>query len=445
MKILIIDDNPHHAELSAITLRKYGWSAETADPSTLPHSLEEFDLVITDYSMPVRDGFAIIEWLKKDFHPKPFIMVTGHGSELIAAKAMKTGAADYVVKDAGLEYLQKLPIAVEEAIKKFKMREANTLLIEQLKKANEKLHRLTIIDEVTGVHNYRFLQLQLEKEIQRARRYLKPLSLCVLDLDGFKQINDQYGHPFGNYVLRKTATLLRREIRNVDYVSRYGGDEFIIVFPDTPVESAKTLCNRIRARIETTRFSHETHQASLTVSMGLACFEPQVDASPASLIERGDANLYEAKRQGKNRVVYRTTQTENSQPIPVASTSSRRRAVKPPPLTERRQSSRIPIEDLPVYWKFGASKYYTSSIGNISRDGILFTSPRNLSISSIINLRIQIPNLKKPIVGISEVVRTRKRSGKKAVFEIGTRFLNISKKDHQRLLTFAARKENQNG
>lgn len=429
MNILIVDDNIHHAELAAIRLREMNWNTTITTQHQLPDDLGQFDLVVTDYSMPGKDGLTVIQEILRNEPDMPVIMMTGYGNEHLAIEAIKRGAYDYIVKDTQLDYLKKLPIAIDEARKKYQLIQTNRMLINELKHANDKLQKLSMTDEVTGTHNTRYLSHELEKEIQRARRYQKSLSIAVIDVDHFKVINDRYGHPFGNYVLRTLASLLESEIRNVDFVTRYGGDEFIVAFPDTPLEAATTLCERIRRKIQTAAFQKEHHATAITVSMGLAAFQPETDMNHQSLISRADQNLYEAKNKGRNIIVSHWTPP----PLPKeAPAPSRNR-------TDKRKSRRYPLHSLPLFWRLGASKYQPSIIQNISDSGVLFTSSKSLNISSIINLKIEIPNHKKPITGMSEVIHVQKKSGKAREYQIGIRFLNMHETDYRCLRAYLAR------
>lgn len=163
---------------------------------------------------------------------------------------------------------------------------------------------LAIRDGLTGLLNHRRAQEVLKAEVWRAERYHRSLSVLMLDVDSFKQFNDQFGHPQGDLLLRGLAAIVRSNTRHVDSVARYGGEEFIIILPETTKESAIRLAERIRVAVEGHRFQLEDGQAAcVTVSMGVATY-PEDGLNSASLVQSADSAMYQAKRDGKNRVVF---------------------------------------------------------------------------------------------------------------------------------------------
>jgi diguanylate cyclase (GGDEF)-like protein len=165
------------------------------------------------------------------------------------------------------------------------------------------LERLGQLDELTQLYNTRHLYSVLETEIKRAKRYVLSLSLLFIDLDGFKAVNDTKGHLCGSATLIETAHLIARSVRETDLVARYGGDEFVIVLPETSPEKAVTIAERIRQNIANTIFrGGADYQIHLTASFGVASY-PENAASPAGLIRAADKAMYLAKEQHKNSVV----------------------------------------------------------------------------------------------------------------------------------------------
>jgi diguanylate cyclase (GGDEF)-like protein len=153
------------------------------------------------------------------------------------------------------------------------------------------------IDELTGLHNRRFLNTQLSKELDRSRRNKTPFSLLLIDVDFFKRYNDTYGHLAGDCALRHVATQLRKAARNMDHVTRYGGEEFVVMLPQTSKDEAFQVAERHRLAVAGANFEH----GSLTVSIGVSTFPDDADHE-ADLIFRADFALYEAKRSGRNKV-----------------------------------------------------------------------------------------------------------------------------------------------
>ncbi|HEY3494024.1 MAG TPA: GGDEF domain-containing protein [Polyangiaceae bacterium] len=167
-------------------------------------------------------------------------------------------------------------------------------------KYHEEIYRMTIVDGLTQIHNKRYLFEALDKELIRARRYDRQLSLLIFDIDFFKNINDQYGHLAGDHVLRELARIVQERIRRDEVFARYGGEEFVIVLPETPLAGGVALAENLRGRVETHAFAFQGERIPVTISVGCAMLGEEKTA--AELIQRADDKLYEAKRGGRNRV-----------------------------------------------------------------------------------------------------------------------------------------------
>jgi diguanylate cyclase (GGDEF)-like protein len=167
----------------------------------------------------------------------------------------------------------------------------------------EEIRRLTFIDSLTPAYNHRYFQDALAKEVHRHARSGLEMALAMLDIDNFKKINDTFGHPVGDDILKGLVEVLMAHARESDVVARYGGEEFAIIFPDTPARSAREAANRLRELIESRTFTLPQLGRTLciTVSIGIATY-PRDGATPADLISRADAALYFAKKNGKNQV-----------------------------------------------------------------------------------------------------------------------------------------------
>lgn len=173
---------------------------------------------------------------------------------------------------------------------------------------NAKLHQqmknLAITDDLTGLHNFRYLRERLEEEVKRAQRYERSLALIMADIDYFKNYNDAFGHLEGNRVLKNLANIIKINVREVDIAGRYGGEEFIIILPEAGKEEAQEIAERIRLKVEKYKFinkNNHTDEKKLTLSLGVtSCFQEII--SPQGLIYKVDQALYQAKRKGRNRV-----------------------------------------------------------------------------------------------------------------------------------------------
>jgi len=167
---------------------------------------------------------------------------------------------------------------------------------------HEEIYRLTIHDGLTGIPNRRCLEEFLERELARAQRYQRPMSLAIFDIDHFKKINDKYGHLAGDYVLRRMAGKIKKLIRREELFARYGGEEFVVVMPETPAERAARFAEKMREVVETSVFEFDTERIPVTISVGVAALESDIEDS-RKFIAAADAVLYEAKRSGRNRVL----------------------------------------------------------------------------------------------------------------------------------------------
>jgi diguanylate cyclase (GGDEF)-like protein len=168
---------------------------------------------------------------------------------------------------------------------------------------HQKMEELTIIDELTGIHNYRYFVNKLENELKRARRYHQSLSLLMIDIDWFKKYNDTYGHIFGNLILKDLTMVIKGCIRDVDILVRYGGEEFVVILPQTSKEDASHIGERIRSKVEQTKFEDKEKKLKvrLTVSLGVATY-PENGIDPEELVKSVDQALYLAKGKGKNLI-----------------------------------------------------------------------------------------------------------------------------------------------
>ncbi|WP_019675648.1 sensor domain-containing diguanylate cyclase [Arsukibacterium perlucidum] len=171
----------------------------------------------------------------------------------------------------------------------------------QLQQSNLQLLQVNRLDGLTGVLNRNYWQQQLEVEVQRAGRYQHPLSLLFFDLDKFKRLNDDYGHQAGDIVLIEVAKLIGSLLRETDLFGRYGGEEFAIILPDTPLEGAIEVAKRICRRVAATPIAYKQQQLMTSVSVGVSQFSTAVTAD--ELIQHADLALYQAKRNGRNQVV----------------------------------------------------------------------------------------------------------------------------------------------
>jgi diguanylate cyclase (GGDEF)-like protein len=297
LKILICDDDPADRKLVRTYLQQITSREivllEAGHTEEIQNALDKgrIDLVLMDNQMPGKSGMA---WLAEITRRQlaPVVMLTGSGTEEIAAQAFQEGAVGYLPKSSLSQ--EKLGNTIDVALDKWTR-------LQQAMADKEKLERLANFDSLTGLYNRRAILGKLRDLINRANRYKEDFSLSMLDIDHFKRVNDRYGHLTGDGVLEKIAALIRRNIRDTDIVGRYGGEEFITILPQTTLSSAWVVAERIRGIIEKTEMKDSAGNVfTMTVSQGLAGWERGEDAYP--LISRADEALYKAKEKGRNRV-----------------------------------------------------------------------------------------------------------------------------------------------
>jgi len=297
LKILVCDDDPGDRKLVSASLRRIDGreivAVEAAEEDEIGAALEagRIDVVLMDVHMPGKSG---LEWLAEIVEKRraPVVILTGSGDEEMAVRALQQGAVGYIPK--GRLSTGKLAHAIEDAVTRWKqMRQSEAALAE--------LERLALFDPLTGLFNRRAILRKLEEEVNCFRRYGGQLSVLMLDIDHFKRVNDEHGHPAGDDVLAKVGALVRLNIRETDFAGRYGGEEFVIVLPRTDSDGALVLAERLRKAIGTAemRGPEGRRLRRVTVSLGVAGCRPGDDVR--SLVSRADTALYCAKENGRNR------------------------------------------------------------------------------------------------------------------------------------------------
>jgi diguanylate cyclase (GGDEF)-like protein len=168
---------------------------------------------------------------------------------------------------------------------------------------HEEIYRLTIIDALTDIHNKRYFMEFLDRELARSSRYDRPLSLVMIDIDRFRAINEELGHLGGDFTLRELSARIKGSIRKEELFARYGGEEFAVVLPETPRPGAANLGERLVSVINSQPFQYENRSYEVTISVGVTTTQGEKDITPSELIRRADEKLYQAKHEGRNRVV----------------------------------------------------------------------------------------------------------------------------------------------
>jgi diguanylate cyclase (GGDEF)-like protein len=209
---------------------------------------------------------------------------------------------DGVRKFANGNFAAQVPVMSQDEIGELSA--AFNIMAKNIRNDRQKLTALTITDEKTGLFNYRYFKQTMTEEMRRAERYTRHLSLVIMDIDFFKHYNDTNGHAMGDLLLKELADLLKEAVRETDMVARFGGEEFVLLLPETALPIALKLADNIRLRIQNHVFPMEEKQPNkdLTMSMGVASFPAKNVLTPDALIEKADQGLYRAKKSGRNRV-----------------------------------------------------------------------------------------------------------------------------------------------
>jgi diguanylate cyclase (GGDEF)-like protein len=299
IKMLLVDDDPDLARIFQISLRsekRASFAIETAN--TLESALKilqekPFQLILLDLGLPDSQGLGTFEKIAAANPEIACVILSGMDDEALALEAVKKGAQDYVVKGeiSGKMLTRILSYALERHHQKQKMEELN-----------ERFEKLSLLDPLTQLLNRRGLQQMLSRELEISGRGGTNLSVILLDLDNFKPINDTFGHAVGDIVLQEISKVLKKTVRATDYVSRVGGDEFIILLSNTRLAEGIHFSERIRLAIsQTTVVVAGGQTVKVTASFGVMSANKRT-TSVDSLLEQTHAALAKSKRSGKNQV-----------------------------------------------------------------------------------------------------------------------------------------------
>jgi diguanylate cyclase (GGDEF)-like protein len=251
------------------------------------------DLVVVDRVLPDMDGLELLPRLKSgelDFIP--VLVASSRGETADRVRGLQLGADDYIT----------IPCDAAELLARVKALLRNKQTHDRMRKLQVALEQMVVSDPLTGLNNRRYLMDRLTQEMQRSDRHGEPLAFAMVDLDGFKPINDQFGHILGDKVLRAVGNTIARCVRVSDVAARYGGDEFAIILPQTPAEGAGRVCERILRSIAELQLEDEQGTpCKVTASLGLAYYPADDVETPEDLVHSADGALYGAKRAGKNR------------------------------------------------------------------------------------------------------------------------------------------------
>ena len=290
--VLLVDDSQFVHRLLEARLRSESIVLSSAEDGKAGLEIAQRDepsLILLDLDMPVMDGFETLRELKEDPRTRdiPVIVLSGMNSSQDKVAAFDLGAIDFVTKPFELTELRA---RVRSSLR----------MSELLRMLAQKAH----IDGLSGLYNRQYFDEKLSSEFNRTLRHGQSLSIAMIDIDHFKSVNDTYGHPAGDAVISGVANLIMRETRSIDIACRYGGEEFVIIMPETDPNQAQLMCERIRQGCEHLAWSRHPAR-NITISVGVAGTgnTDTVTITPEGWVEMADKNLYHAKQSGRNRVV----------------------------------------------------------------------------------------------------------------------------------------------
>jgi two-component system cell cycle response regulator len=299
--ILVADDEPINRSLIKRRLEREGYRVFIAENGREAVEMARQslpDLVILDVMMPEMDGLEACRLIKEDVttHDLPVIFLSARDETEMKVNGLGLGANDYISKPFKAE---ELLARVSVAIRLKRERDQLRASAEEARANAEMAHEQAMTDALTGLLNRYGLQRSMQREQAEARRYHRPLSCLLIDLDHFKTINDTYGHTAGDIALQQIAVILTKAVRGSDMVFRYGGEEFLVLLPETNLEGAAALAEKIRLAADAQLFG-DGHVFPLTLSGGVASLADH--ESGHDMIARADMALYHAKSHGRNRI-----------------------------------------------------------------------------------------------------------------------------------------------
>lgn len=284
-RALLVDDDPAVLRFHARILAKAGMLVETVDRAEeVLAAIDRFapDLVIADLYMPGVGGveLAMIIRQQPEYDGIPIVFLSAETDHRRQQQALGIGADDFLQK----------PIAPAQL----------TSVVTARAERSRAVRRAMMTDGLTGLLGHKYIKAELDLELARSRRSSNPLSVVLIDIDHFKQVNDRYGHPMGDRVLRVLARLLKQRLRATDRVGRYGGEEFMMVLPETTAEAARLVVDDLRQRFS--RIGHRTELGELRVSFSGGIAQATPDTPVLEVVRAADQALYTAKVSGRDRI-----------------------------------------------------------------------------------------------------------------------------------------------
>lgn len=311
-KLLLVDDDRAVLDQLRALLTPSGYTFVTAKDGAGALAAvrdERPDLVLMDVEMPGLGGVQVVRILRANegFGYVPIILMTARGAAG-KVEGLELGADDFLVKPveplelaARVKSMLRLKALQDELLTRNAELDATN---HALQESQRELERLSRTDALTGLFNRRYLEERFTGEFERSRRYRSALACLMFDIDHFKRLNDGWGHPFGDRVIRGTAEVLVKTLRDVDLVGRYGGEEFVALLPETGPDEARRVAERVREQIAASPYRTDAgDEVRVTISIGVANYPSPAIGGRDAFLRAADDALYKAKQGGRDRVV----------------------------------------------------------------------------------------------------------------------------------------------
>jgi two-component system cell cycle response regulator len=295
-RLLLVEDRPHSAERIVASLRNlHHVQVETNPQEAVLHAAEgSFDLIAISLDLADFDSLRLCSQLRSLERTRalPILLIAESSDRSRILRGLDLGVNDYILR----------PIDRDELIARTRTQLRRKRYADSLRENVQAAIELALVDPLTAMNNRRFMEMHLAAQLDQAAHKGRPLSLMILDIDHFKAVNDCFGHDAGDAVLKQFAQRVKKAVRGSDLVCRLGGEEFVVVMPETSLETAARVAERLRAAIELEEFKIDAGGRTIAVTASIGLAERGQDANADALLRRADKALYRSKNSGRNRV-----------------------------------------------------------------------------------------------------------------------------------------------
>jgi two-component system cell cycle response regulator len=295
-RVLLVEDRSHAADRFVASLRNLHDVQVEPNPHDALFKVAEgsFDLIAVSLDLADFDSLRLCGQLRSLERTRalPILLIADSGERNRILRGLDLGVNDYIVR----------PIDRDELVARTRTQLRRKRYADSLRENVQAAIELALIDPLTGMNNRRFMEMRLPALLDQAAHKGRPLSLMILDIDHFKAVNDSFGHDAGDAVLKQFAQRIKKVVRGADLACRLGGEEFVVVMPETPLETAARVAERLRVAIESDEFKIDANGRTIPVTTSIGIAERGQDANADALLRRADKALYGSKNAGRNRV-----------------------------------------------------------------------------------------------------------------------------------------------